>query len=188
MRVRDLGALAIAVDADERPVTGVRATAMLGLLTINVNRRVSVDALMDAAWGERVSAGAGSTLETHIWRLRQLLEPGRTRRQRPTVLVNDAGGYRLVAGTHSVDSLLFEELAGEVRDLLAAGHASVAVTRADRALALWRGRPFGPLAEHDWARPAVARLDELHGQVEARRVEALVETGGSTRRCPTWSR
>lgn len=176
MRVRDLGALAIAVDADERPVAGVRATAMLALLTINVNRRVSVDALADAAWGDRAGSGAGTTLETHIWRLRQLLEPGRRRRQPPTVLVNDAGGYRLVAGAQSVDSLLFGELAGEVRDLLAAGQAPAAVARADMALALWRGRPFGALGEHRWARPAVARLDELHGQVAVRRIEALVET------------
>jgi DNA-binding SARP family transcriptional activator len=133
MRVRDLGALAIAVDADERPVAGVRATAMLALLTINANRRVSVDALTDAAWGEQAGTGAGSSLETHIWRLRQLLEPGRRRRQPPTVLVNDAGGYRLVAGAQSVDSLLFGELAGEVRDLLAAGHATAAVAKADTA-------------------------------------------------------
>jgi predicted ATPase/DNA-binding SARP family transcriptional activator len=177
VRVRDLGAVAVAVDADERPVAGLRATAMLALLTINVNLRVSVDALMDAAWGEHITPGAASSLDSHIWRLRQLLEPGRTPRQPSTVLINDAGGYRLVAGTHSVDSLLFSELAGEVRDLLAAGHASAAVARADKALALWRGRPYGPLAERAWAQPAVARLDELHGQVEARRIEALVEAG-----------
>ncbi|MHC1558303.1 AfsR/SARP family transcriptional regulator [Actinomycetospora sp. C-140] len=177
MRVRDLGAIAVAVDADERPVAGLRATAMLALLTINVNRRVSVDALMDAAWGERLTPGAASSLDSHIWRLRQLLEPGRSPRQPPTVLVNDAGGYRLVAGAHGVDSVLFSELASEVRDLLAAGHAAAAVVRADKALGLWRGRPYGPLAERPWAQPAVARLDELHGQVEARRIEALVEAG-----------
>jgi DNA-binding SARP family transcriptional activator len=151
---------------------------MLALLTINVNRRVSVDALMDA---ERVTAGAASTLESHIWRLRQLLEPGRARRTASTVLVSDAGGYRLVAGDRSVDSLFFEELAAEVRDLLAAGHPAEAVTRADTALALWRGRPYGPLGEHDWARPAVARLDELHGQVRERWVEALLATGALDR-------
>ena len=181
MRVRDLGTLAIAVDAEERPVSGVRATAMLALLTIHVNRRVSTDALMDAAWGERVTAGAASTLESHIWRLRRLLEPGRAHRQPPTVLVSDTGGYRLTAGTRSVDSLLFEELAAEVGDLLAAGHPAEAVIRADAALALWRERPYGPLGEHEWARPAVARLDELHGQLQERRVEALLATGALDR-------
>lgn len=177
MRVRDLGALAIVTDAEERPVTGVRAAAMLTLLTVNANQWVSVDALMDAAWGDRLTPGAASTLESHIWRLRQLLEPRRTRRQPPTVLVNDAGGYRLLAGTRSIDSLLFAELAVELRDLLAAGNASAAVTRADEALALWRGKPYGALGDQDWARPAVARLEELHGQVQKRRVEALLAAG-----------
>ena len=177
MRVRDLGTLTVAVDAEERPVAGVRATAMLALLTINVNQRVSVDALIDAAWGERVTAGAASTLASHIWRLRQLLEPGRARRQASNVLVNDAGGYRLIAGSRSVDSLLFAELAGEVRDLLAGGQASAAVARADSALALWRGRPYGPFGECDWARPAVAGLEESYGQVRERRVEALLAAG-----------
>src|SRR5690348_15788722 len=99
------------------------------------------------------------------------------RREAPTVLISDAGGYRLIVGSHGVDSLLLAELAGEVRELLAAGQAPAAVTRADEALALWRGRPYGALGDQDWARPAVARLDELHGQVQERRVEALLATG-----------
>lgn len=177
MRVRDLGTLAITVDADERPVTGVRATAMLALLTIHANQRVSVDALIDAAWGDKVTPGTASTLESHIWRLRQLLEPGRTRRQAPSVLVSDAGGFRLVAGPRGADSLLFAELAGEVGDLLVAGRAMEALRRADGALALWRGRPYGAHCERDWARPATARLDEMHGQVQERRIEALLAAG-----------
>ncbi|MGE3286209.1 MAG: BTAD domain-containing putative transcriptional regulator [Pseudonocardia sp.] len=177
MRVRDLGALAIAVGAEERLVAGIRATAMLALLTINVNRRVPVDALIDAAWGPRATPGAASALESHIGRLRQLLEPGRRKGQRSTVLVNDAGGYRLIAATPGVDSLLFAELAGQVRGLLLTGDAATALARADEALALWRGRPYGALGDQDWARPAVARLDELHGQVRERRIEALLATG-----------
>lgn len=177
MRVRDLGSLAVVNDDGERPVAGVRATAMLALLTINANRRVSVDALMDAAWGERISAGASSSLESHVLRLRGLLEPGRAPRQAPTVLVSDAGGYRLVVGSQDVDSLLFDELADHVGDLLAAGDGTAALARADAALALWRGRPYGALGERDWARPAVARLEEMHGQLRERRVEALLATG-----------
>ncbi len=177
MRVRDLGALAVVVGAHERPVVGTRGAAMLALLTINVNQRVSVDALMEAAWGQHVSAGAASTLVSHIWRLRQLLEPDRDRRQSPTVLVNDGDGYRLVGGPSTVDSLLFAEAAGEVRDLLAAGHHQAAVRRADAALGLWRGRPFGALADADWARSAVARLEELRGQLQERRVEGLLASG-----------
>ena len=150
---------------------------MLALLTVNVNQRVSVDALMEAAWGEHVSRGAASTLVSHVWRLRQLLEPGRGRRQPPSVLVNDSDGYRLVGGPSTVDSLFFAEAAAEVRDLLAAGHAQAAVRRADAALALWRGRPYGGFADADWARSSVAWLEELRGQLQERRVEGLLASG-----------
>ena len=177
MRVRDLGALVVAVDTQERPVVGTRGAAMLALLTINVNQRVSVDALMEAAWGEHVSTGAASTLVSHIWRLRQLLEPGRGRRESPSVLVNDSDGYRLVGGPSTVDSLLFAEAAGEVRDLLAAGHPEAAVRRADAALALWRGQPYGALADAQWAQSSVARLQELRGQLQERRIEGLLASG-----------
>ena len=67
---------------------------------------------------------------------------------------------------------MFGELAGEVHDLLAGGHAAAAVSRSDMALALWRGRPYAPLTDSAWARPAVARLDELLGQLQQRRIEA----------------
>lgn len=177
MRVLDLGALAIAVETVQQPVTGSKATAILAMLTIHANRRVSVEALMDAAWGDDSTSGTVSTLESHIWRLRQLLEPDRRARQASTALVNEAGGYRLVATGHSVDSLHFDEIARDVRELVKAGNPASALARADEALALWRGRPYGAFAEHDWARPAVARLDELYAQVHERRIDALIAVG-----------
>ncbi len=177
MRVRDLGALSVAVGTDEHPVAGTRGAAMLALLTINVNQRVSVDSLMAAAWGDSISPGAASTLASHVWRLRQLLEPGRDRRQSPAVLINDSDGYRLVGGPSTVDSLSFAEAAAEVRDLLVAGDAQAAVRRADAALALWRGQPYGGLAEADWAQSAVARLEELRGQLQECRIEGLLASG-----------
>ena len=177
MRVRDLGTLVVAVDDDEQPVVGSRGTALLALLTINVNQRVSVDALMDAAWGSRVTAGSASTLESHIWRLRQLLEPHRAPRQPATMLLNDAGGYRLIGGSSSVDSLAFAAAVGEVGDLLAANDAAQAVRRAETAMALWRGQPYGVFADEEWARPAVARLQELHYRLQELRIEALLASG-----------
>lgn len=177
MRVRDLGALLVVVDTQEQPIVGSRAAAMLALLTINANQRVSVDALMEAAWGDRITPGAASTLTSHIWKLRQVLEPGRDRRQPPSVLVNDSDGYRLVCGPSTVDSLLLAEAAGEVRDLLAAGHAEPAVRRAESALGLWRGTPYGAFAEADWASTAVARLEELRGQLQERRIVGLLASG-----------
>lgn len=156
---------------------GRRAAAMLALLTIHVNQRVSVDALMDAVWGDRINPGSTSTMESHIWRLRLLLEPTRRRWQASTVLVNDAGGFRLVGGPSSIDSLAFAGSAVEVGNLLAAGDGAAAVRQADSALSLWRGVPYGGFSDSEWARPAVSRLDELRAQLQERRIEGLLATG-----------
>lgn len=51
------------------------------------------------------TAGAASTLTSHICRIRQLLEPERDRRQPSSVPVRDSDCYRLVAGPSTVDSL-----------------------------------------------------------------------------------
>lgn len=177
MRVRDLGPLVIDEDGRERPVVGTKGAAMLALLAIHVNEQVSVDALTEAAWGGRGSAGAASTLLSHIWRLRQLLEPDRRSGQPPQVLLNDAGGYRLVGSPASVDSLFVAEASARVRDALAAGRLEEALRSADGALARWRGRPYGRAADADWAAPAVARLAELREQLQERRIAALVGLG-----------
>ena len=156
---------------------GTKGSAMLAMLTIHVNQQVSVDALTEAAWGQHVTAGTASTLLSHIWRLRQLLEPNRRSGQSPQVLLNDAGGYRLVGSPSSIDSLFFAESSARVRDQLAAGRLDDALTGADAALARWRGRPYGSAADAEWAQPAVARLDELRAQLQERRIAALLGLG-----------
>ena len=45
------------------------------------------------------------------------------------------------------------------------------------ALALWRGTPFGDLADAELAQPEVRRLEDLRSQAEEARARALVELG-----------
>ncbi len=177
MRVRDLGPLLVEQHGRDQPVVGTKGSAMLALLTIHVNQQVSVDALTEAAWGDHVSTGAASTLLSHIWRLRQLLEPDRRSGDAPAVLLNDDGGYRLIGTADTVDSLFLAHASSRVRDDLNAGRLDAARTGADEALDRWRGRPYGRAADADWARPMVARLDELHEQLQERRIAALVGLG-----------
>jgi DNA-binding SARP family transcriptional activator len=70
-------------------------------------------------WGAQGVSRSAGTLDSHVWRLRRLLEPGRARGAAPTVLVREPGGYRLVVGADAVDSARFAVLAAEAGDLLA---------------------------------------------------------------------
>lgn len=177
IRFLDLGPLRVDVAGAEHTAGGAKPARILSTLLVNANRRVSVDALLLAVWGESPADSATNTLESHVWRLRRLLEPRRGPRQPPTYLVNDSGGYRLVVNPDNADSLRFAQLAEQGDDLLVTGAADRALRQYERALHLWRGRPFEAVADEQWAAAAVARLDEVHAQVNEQQVEALLALG-----------
>lgn len=93
------------------------------------------------------------------------------------MLINENAGYRLVADGHTIDSLSLAHIARDAGDLLAAGRADAAITRADEALQLWRGKPYGALGDETWAQPAVARLEELRRHTAEIRLDGLIATG-----------
>lgn len=177
MRFCDLGSVTVERAGAAVPLGGKKPTAILAILLSSANRRVSVEVLTTSIWGDDAAERAVPTLESHIWRLRRVLEPDRGPREPAAVLVNDSGGYRLVAPVEDVDSLRFARLAEEVRDLVAAGHGERALRRSDEALALWRGRPYGGLADEPWAQAPAARLEEIHAQVQEHRIDAQLAAG-----------
>ncbi|WP_222195816.1 AfsR/SARP family transcriptional regulator [Modestobacter italicus] len=181
MRYRDLGPLVIEVDGADHPPPGPKPAALLAALLVNVNRRVSVPALLEVVWGDHLTAKAEATLESHVWRLRRLLEPSRPRGRAPAVLVNDSGGYRLLARPEQIDSARFEQLADETRTLAGAGDPADLLARCEEALALWRGAPYQQVAEQEWAAPFLARLEEMATELRERRIDALLATGSTDR-------
>ena len=181
LRFRDLGPLGVDRDGTPLALGGRRLISALTLLLVHADRVVSTDALADAMWGPSTGPRSPSTLDSHIWRLRNLLEPWRARGEPASVLLRETTGYRLVVAPDQVDSLRFAVLADETLGLLTDGQAQRAVHRAEQALALWRGRPFTALADEPWAQPVVARLEELHDQVRERHVEALLAVGDPER-------
>jgi predicted ATPase/DNA-binding SARP family transcriptional activator len=181
VQFRDLGPLQVEVDGAPRALGGLKPITVLSLLLVNANRRVSVDSLVDALWGSAASPRAAGTLESHVWRLRRMLEPDRPSGAGWTVVVNDTGGYRLVAEPDDVDSLRFERMAAAVRDLSVTDDPHQVVSMCSSALALWRDRPYELFADHDWAVSLVARLNELLVEVQERRVDALLALGENDR-------
>lgn len=69
-----------------------KETAILKYLYRSGSRVISRDVLLDEVWG--YNAGVTThTLETHVYRLRQKIEPDPSQ---ATILVTEAGGYRLI--------------------------------------------------------------------------------------------
>jgi DNA-binding SARP family transcriptional activator len=182
LRLHDLGPLQVEIDGHgTSPLRGAIPSRILTTLLVHANRRVEVGALMDAVWGLRVTASTPGTLESHVWRLRKVLEPQRSPGEQPTYLVNDSGGYRLIVNPDNADSLRFAQLGEQGDRLLASGDPERALRRYELALALWRGRPFDALADDEWVAAPAARLEELYGQVNEQRIEALLRAGGQYR-------
>ncbi|HEV7657601.1 MAG TPA: BTAD domain-containing putative transcriptional regulator [Mycobacteriales bacterium] len=177
LRFRDLGTVTVDRGGLGLPVSGRLLQAALSVLLIHANQRVSVDALVSALWGDRAHDRHEETLKSHMWRLRQALEPDRRRGQPFTTVVHDSSGYRLLVTTDQVDSMQFSNLAADAQHLLARDEADRALQRCEEALALWRGRPFTPLADEGWAQAAVGRLEEVRGQLVECRIDSLLAVG-----------
>ncbi|MDO8209092.1 BTAD domain-containing putative transcriptional regulator [Conexibacter sp. CPCC 206217] len=175
MRVRDLGPLLVSLADGDHPCAGAKQAAILALLAMRANERVTVDDLVMGAWGYDASVSA-SSVENHVWRLRRLLDPSYSRSSSSS-LVTEAGGYRLALAPDALDSLAFEALAERAGRLLADGDPAAALACCDEALRLWRGTPYEVVAHITATTAATARLQELREQLLERRIDALMAVG-----------
>ena len=132
---RLLGPLEVVHRGEAVPTGGQRKRALLARLLLEANRTVSIDALVDALWGERVPSTAVKMVHIYVSQLRKVLPSGALQTRPP--------GYRLEVAPEAVDLLRFERLRKEGREALAdgdAGHGGRAPHRGVRALARARAR------------------------------------------------
>ena len=95
-----------------------RQRAVLAALTIHANRVVSLDQLIDELWGEEPPAQAIGTLQAYVSNLRRVLEPGRSPREAPRILVTQSPGYVLRIPLEALDVFRFQSLTAEARGTL----------------------------------------------------------------------
>jgi DNA-binding SARP family transcriptional activator len=158
-----LGPVEVVDDGRAIPLGGSKQRALLALLALQAGRAVSPDRLIDELWGSRPPATAAKALQVHVSRLRSSLAAD--------VIQTRADGYALAADPDRVDAIRFERL------IAAAPRAADVARAVEHALALWRGTPLADLAHEPFARPHIARLQELRLRALELRTEALLARG-----------
>jgi len=154
------------------PIAAGKQRLLLCCLLLESNRVVPADRLIDQLWGARPPATAAKNLQVVVSQLRKSLAIGG-----PDPISTAGGGYMLRVPPGGTDVDRFEQLLATARGELAAGRPRDAELTLDRALSLWRGRPYEEAAYEDFARDEIARLEERRAGAEEDRADALLADG-----------
>ncbi len=166
------GAMAVAVDGEEVPLTRRRERGVLSVLLAAHGAPVAAERLVAEVWGDEAPGQTLAALQVAVSRLRSQLEPDRKART-GSRLVSTAAGYSLVAEPGDVDTWTFESLASRA---LAADTAGERLRLADEARAVWSASPYAD-CDAPVVRSETNRLEELLLTLEELRARALVDLG-----------
>jgi DNA-binding SARP family transcriptional activator len=163
MDFRVLGSLSIREDGEELIHTTGKPRQLLALLLLNEPHRVSTSSLITELWDDTPPPRAMTTLQTHIFYLRQ--EFARKLDVTRGVVAQDllqtcAGGYQMHLGRTSFDLPEFHRLRTMAQTLLHTGDNLGASRVLSEALGLWRGPALLDVDHGRLLRAAVAELDE----------------------------
>ena len=171
VRYRVLGSIEVADESGPIPIGRGKPRTLLAALLIDANRELSVDELIERIWDGQPPATATKSVQVLISQLRKALGG----EMAPIATVG--GGYILRVQDGETDVDLFEDLLERGRGQLGEGRAREAEATFDQALNLWRGRPFQDVAYEDFAREAIARLEDRRVVAMEERFEAMLAGG-----------
>jgi DNA-binding SARP family transcriptional activator len=170
-----LGPLLVRRGGETVTINAPKQRALLLRLLVVPGQVVPTDRLIEDVWQGEPPPGALSSLRAYVSNVRRTL--GGETGDGDTVLVTHATGYALEVDPGCTDAHRFEAALGAARQRLADGAASEALDLLDGALGLWRGAPLADVADADFARPSVTRLEELRRVANEERFDALLATG-----------
>jgi serine/threonine protein kinase len=169
MEFRILGPLEVEGPDGVLSLGGAKQRVVLAHLILRADRPVPIDLLIDGLWGEEPPETARNTLQTYVYRLRQVLGDDR--------ISSEAGGYVLRADAAEIDAARFEAMVKAAKADLPTDPPKAAAALSE-ALTLWRGAPLADLSSEPSLRGEIARLEELHLSATEHRIAAEIATGG----------
>jgi DNA-binding SARP family transcriptional activator/tetratricopeptide (TPR) repeat protein len=157
LRYRILDGLDVVGPKGKLPPPTPRQHVVLAVLLLEANHVVAVDRLVDAVWDENPPSTARSQIQICVSALRRsLTDIGIT-----DAIVTRTPGYLLRTPPEQFDLEVFEQLTRLGRAAAAEDRPVEALELFDRALALWRRRPFDDL-DSPLIHTAVMSLVERH--------------------------
>jgi predicted ATPase/DNA-binding SARP family transcriptional activator len=168
--IRVLGPLALVGESGPIRLGAPKERRLLAALLAEAGMTRPSDVLATAIWGESPPPSAPKLLQVYVSKLRKRLPAQATIR-------TNGSGYALVLEDGVLDADRFERLVTEGRAAQRAGNHALAVSMLDRALALWRGDAYGELADEEFVRAEVGRLEELRLVATEERLAAELELG-----------
>ncbi|WP_101784018.1 BTAD domain-containing putative transcriptional regulator [Nonomuraea indica] len=173
MRFGVLGSLAVWTDAGKAvTVPGLKVRALLADLLVNAGQVVSADRLVDDLWRGEPPANPAGALQVRVSQLRRALEDAEPGGK--NLVVSRPPGYLLLAAPGTLDAAVFAELV--TRAGAAASPREQAALLAE-ALGLWRGPVLADFADEEFARAAIARLEEQRLAALEQHAETRLELG-----------
>jgi DNA-binding SARP family transcriptional activator len=117
----------------------VQQRVVLAVLALQAGRRVGLQQMINAVWGDAPPRNAVNLVQRHVSGLRRVLEPERPGHAPSSLLVWTEAGYQLTLPKRALDLDVFEAELSRARAARAAGQLREAAEALHSALGLWRG-------------------------------------------------
>ncbi len=184
MYFRLLGLIEASTDGAPLPIGGPRQRSVLADLVLHAGETVATAQLIDDIWGEQAPDSASHTLETYIFRLRQVLRaPGSD-----AAVITRPTGYLLETPPENVDVCMFRELARNGRAAADRRDDAMTASLLTDALALWRGPALADIRDAPFAVVAADRLSRERLTVVEQLLDARLAMGEDAELVPELDR
>lgn len=179
LRIEVLGDLRVVGKGLSQP-TRDSHRRLLSILALEPNRRIGTERLIDMFWGESPPESAKAALQTHVSALRRALGAD--------AIATEGYGYRLAVETGALDAAQFADLTKRAREAVETGDWKGALALSSAGLGMWRGQPYAELADDEFARGEIVRLEELYLDLWDMWAESLLRLGRPSEALPELER